>query len=146
LSARHRVPAALARHPRIQRIPARGWSVYRAAMRGRRLHLALYPLMDTPFNRARSPNKLIEHGVVGAAPLYSRCWPEARRAAASGAGLLLGNRATEWRAAIDDLVANSGRMRALASGAGALARKLNQPGPQRRLWAELMEVSLDAAA
>ncbi len=146
LSERHRVPAALARHPRIVRIPARGWSIYRAAMRGRRFHLALYPLMDSPFNRARSLNKLIEHGLVGAAPVYSRCWPEAWRAEAAGAGLVLDNRPDDWRAAIESLVARPEGMRALAMRAGNLARTLNQPGPQRQLWAELMEVRLDAAA
>lgn len=146
LSERHRVPAALAGHPRIRRIPARGWGVYRAAMRGRRFHLALYPLMDTPFNRARSLNKLIEHGVVGAAPLYSRCWPEAWRARAAEAGLVLENRAEVWRDAIESLVARPAGMRALAARAGSLARNLNQAGPQRRLWSQLMEVGLDAAA
>lgn len=146
LSERHRVPAALARHPRVVRIPAPSWSIYRAAMRGRRFHLALYPLLDTPFNRARSPNKLIEHGLVGAAPLYSRSWSEAWRAGAAGAGLVLENRAEEWRAAVEALLARPDRMRELAAGAGTLARALNRPGEQRRLWAELMEVRLDAAA
>ena len=146
LSERHRVPRALAGHPRILPIPARSWSVYRAALKGRRFHLALYPLMDTPFNRARSINKLIEHGVVGAAPIYSRAWPEAQRAEGAGAGLALDNRAQDWREAIESLLAHPAAMLRLAKGAGALARTLNQPAPQRRLWAELMEVELDAAA
>ena len=146
LSERHRVPPPLARHPRIRPIPARGWSTYRAAMRGRRFHLALYPLMDTPYNRARSLNKLIEHGLVGAAPLYSRAWPEAWRAGSAGAGLLLGNVAEDWLGAIEGLIARPETTREIAARAASLARALNQPEPQRRLWAELMEVSPDAAA
>ena len=77
LAERHRLPMAFARHPRVLRIPGLGWANYRAGLVGRRFHLALYPLMDTKFNRARSLNKLIEHGVVGAAPLYSQSWREA---------------------------------------------------------------------
>lgn len=146
LSERHRLPATMLAHPRVVPIPARGWSIYRAALRGRRFHLALYPLMDTPFNRARSINKLIEHGLVGAAPLYSRAWPEAWRAGAAGAGLLLANEPGEWRAAIEGLIARPGRMRELAERAGRLAGTLNRAEAQRRLWAELMEVELDVAA
>ncbi|HUF87848.1 MAG TPA: hypothetical protein VMM59_10750 [Thermohalobaculum sp.] len=146
LPERQRVPPALAGHPRILAIPGRGWTIYRAALRPRRFHLALYPLMDTPFNRARSVNKLIEHAVVGAAPLYSRSWPEAWRAGAAGAGLLLGSDPGEWRDAIEGLLARPGEMLGLAGRAGELGRALNRPGPQRRLWAHLMEGRLDAAA
>lgn len=146
LSERHRVPSALAGHPRIKPLPARGWTIYRAALRGRRFHLALYPLMDTPFNRARSVNKLIEHGVVGAAPLYSRGWAESWRAAASGGGIVLENEPAAWRAEIERLIAWPDRMRELAGRAGRLASSLNRPEPQRRLWAQLMEVELDVAA
>lgn len=146
LSDRHRVPAGMAGHPRILAIPARGWTIYRAALRGRRFHLALYPLMDTPYNRARSINKLIEHGMVGAAPLYSGTWPEAWRAGAAGAGLLLDNRAEEWRAAIEALIASPGAMCGLAARATALAHTLNQAGPQRRLWSRLLEGEFNAVA
>ncbi len=146
LAERHRVPAGLAGHPRVVRIPGLGWGAYRAGLARRRFHLALYPLMDTEFNRARSLNKLIEHGVVGAAALYSRSWGEAWRAGEGGAGLTLRNRRDDWRAAIEHLLARPETMRGLAAGAGALARALNRAEPQRRLWAELMGVRTHAAA
>jgi len=142
LAGRHRVPAALAGHPRVKRIPGLGWGAYREGLAGRRFHLALYPLIDTPFNRARSVNKLIEHAVVGAAGLYSQSWGEGRRAAEAGAGLTLRNRPEEWQAAIEHLLARPETLRGLAAGAGALARRLNRAAPQRRLWAELMGVPL----
>ena len=146
LAERHRVPAAFAGHPRVVRIPGLGWGAYRAGLAARRFHLALYPLMDTDFNRARSLNKLIEHGVVGAAALYSRNWGEAWRVDEAGAGLVLRNDRGDWRAAIEHLLARPDTMRGLAAGAGALARVLNRAEPQRRLWAELMGVDIHAAA
>jgi hypothetical protein len=145
LAERHRVPAALAGHPRVARIPGRGWGAYRVGLARRRFHLALYPLMDTDFNRARSLNKLIEHGVAGAAPLYSRSWGEAWRASERGAGLTLANDRGDWRAAIEYLLEQPEIMRDLAARAGVLARALNQAEPQRRLWAELMGVQFHAA-
>jgi hypothetical protein len=145
VSVRHRVPAGLARHSRIVRIPGNGWGKYREGLAERRFHLALYPLMDTEFNRARSLNKLIEHGVAGAAPLYSRSWVEAGRIAEHNAGLTLANDRNDWRAAIEHLLLRPEVMRDLAGAAGVLARKLNQAEPQRRLWAKLMEVQVHAA-
>jgi hypothetical protein len=145
LAERHRLPAALAGHARVVRIPGHGWGAYRAGLARRRFHLALYPLMDTEFNRARSLNKLIEHAVAGAAPLYSRSWGEAWRASECGAGLALGNDRGDWQAAIEHLLERPEAMRDLAAGAQALARTLNQAGPQRRLWAELMGVQAHAA-
>ena len=146
LAERHRVPAALAAHPRVVRIPGLGWGAYRAGLAGRRFHLALYPLMDTEFNRGRSLNKLIEHGVVGAGALYSRNWGEAWRAREGAAGLTLRNRRDDWRAAIEQLLARPEAMRELAAGAGVLARALNRAEPQRRLWSKLMGVRAHAAA
>ncbi|MCH8952458.1 MAG: hypothetical protein IID49_10090 [Proteobacteria bacterium] len=146
LAERHRLPTALNRHPRVVRIPGLGWGAYRAGLAGRRFHLALYPLLDTEFNRGRSLNKLIEHGVVGAAALYSRSWSEAWRAGEGGAGLCLRNRRADWRAAIEHLLERPEAMRDLAAGAGALARTLNRAEPQRRLWAELMGVQEHVAA
>jgi hypothetical protein len=146
LAERHGVPATLAAHPRLRRIPGLGWGAYREGLAERRFHLALYPLMDTPFNRARSLNKLIEHGVAGAAAVYSRNWAEAWRAEEGGAGLVVRNERHDWRAAIGHLLAHPEIMYGLAAGGAAVARNLNRAEPQRRLWAELMGMGADAAA
>jgi len=140
LPARHRLPARLEAHPRIRRIPGTGWTAYRHALAGRRFHIALYPLMDTPFNRGRSPNKLIEHAIVGAAPVYSTSWAEGTRAAEEGAGLCLPNDGHAWHAGIAGLIGDAARMQRIAAGAQALGRRLNDPRPQRKLWRELLEL------
>jgi hypothetical protein len=145
LPERHRVPAALEGHPRLLRIPGRGWTAYREGLAGRRFHMALDPRLDTPFNRGRSVNKLIEHAVAGAAPLYSRSWPAGRQAEAAGAGLALRNDPADWQAALLHLAMRPMAARGLAAGAEALARKLNRPEPQRRLWASLLGLAADAA-
>lgn len=140
LPVRHELPTAFDRHPRVHRIRARGWTAYRREIAGRRFHIALYPLMETPFNRARAPNKLIEHAVVGAAPLYSRSWAEARRVASGHDGLCLPNNAAIWLSAIEELIADPARMRTLAAGAQEAAGRLNRAQPQRALWSRLLGI------
>ena len=143
---RHRLPADLDDHPRVVRIPGIGWTAYRRQMAGRRFHLALYPLLDTPFNRGRSPNKLIEHAVIGAAPVYSESWREGRRAAVHNAGLSIPNDPDCWFEAVSDLVDAAGAMRRVATGAQALGRSLNSAPRQRALWRDLLEIRETAAA
>ena len=46
-----------------------------------------------------------------------------------------------WREAIRDLMLHPAHMRALAEGAQALARSLNDPGPQRALWRDLLGIA-----
>ncbi len=145
LPERHRLPASLAGHPRLLRIPGGGWGAWRDGLAARRFHIALYPLLDTPFNRGRSVNKLIEHAVVGAAPVYSRSWGPGRQAAAEGAGLAVDNRPAAWLAALRHLAERPSAARDGAAGCAALARRLNRPEPQRRLWADLLGLDANAA-
>lgn len=146
LGAEPRLPADLEGHPRVRRIPGRTWTDYRRELAGRRFHVALYPLMDTPFNRGRSPNKLIEHAVAGAAPVYSASWREARRASVHNAGLCLSNDPDAWYRAVSDLIAERAEMHRLAAAAQQLGRSLNCADKQRTLWRDLMEIREPQAA
>lgn len=141
LSERHVLPGPLAGHPQVRRIPGRGWGAYRRGLGGRRFHIALYPLLETAFNRARSVNKLIEHGVVGAAPVYSAWWPAAAPVANGVDGLLCGQAAAGWRDALLALIADPGGRRRLAEGAQRLARRLNSAAAQRLLWSRALGVT-----
>lgn len=117
-----------------------GWQEYRAQLATLRVHIALYPLPDTPFARARSINKLIEHAMVAAAPLYARGWPSGDAAAAVGAGLSLPADAVLWAQTIVGLATDRTRTTALADGAQRLARTLNRPELQRETWARLLRL------
>ncbi|MGD1923558.1 MAG: hypothetical protein ACFB03_05130 [Paracoccaceae bacterium] len=140
LPQRHALPLGFERHPRVHRIDGAGWTEYRAGLSDRRFHVALYPLLDTPFNQARSPNKLIEHAVVGAAPLYSATWREAERIEHGVSGLCLPNAPHAWIDAIAALIREPDRARQIAVGAQTVASLLHAPQPQRALWRELLGI------
>jgi hypothetical protein len=64
-------PNALREHRQVKVSAQMAWWRYKLALPRMRFHLALYPLADTPFSRARSANKLYEHALTGAASLMS---------------------------------------------------------------------------
>jgi hypothetical protein len=66
-----RTPEPLRKHPQVRVRRPMAWWRYKLSLPRMRYHLALYPLADTAFNRARSANKLYEHALVGAASLLS---------------------------------------------------------------------------
>ncbi len=146
LPAEHRLPPDLDGHPRVLRISGPSWSGYRRELVARRFHIALYPLLDTPFNRSRSPNKLIEHGIVGAAPVYSQSWDAAGRAVAAGAGLAAANDQRQWFEAVSALLADPARIGELSRGAQRLGSRMNDPAPQRDLWHSLLGLRAQVAA
>lgn len=133
----HRPPASLRGHPRLRR-EGGSWEAYRSALPTLWRHIVLYPTPDTPFARARSVNKLIEHAIIGAAAIYSERWQWAQTAAAAGAGLVAPHKPAAWRDAAMALAADPALARQLAQRALALAARLNDPAAQRALWWRLL--------
>jgi hypothetical protein len=140
LAANHTPGPALAAHPRVVRFAETAWSDYRRTLGARRLHLALYPLRDTPVNRARSDSKLTEHAIAGAGGVYSAAWPPAAQASAAQAGLVLPEDQAAWSDALHALTADRPRMAALAQGARRLAGGLNDAVEQRSVWCHLFDL------
>ena len=58
--------------------------------------------------------RLIEHAVVGAAPVYSASWREARRASVHNAALCLPNDQNVWYGAVSQLIADRDEMQRIA--------------------------------
>lgn len=136
----HETLAPFANHRQVRALGPQPWAKYRQTLQRLRPHVALYPLRDTPFNAARSLNKLIEHAVAGAAGLYADTWPGAALAEDAGAGMALPADPAAWRAALMGLSMGRPMTAEMARKGGALAASLNDAGAQRRLWAELLEI------
>ncbi len=88
-------PPALSGHKQLRISRPMRWWRYKRALPRMRYHLALYPLADTAFNRARSANKLFEHALTGAASLMSPN-PALRDAAGDIPGLFVEGGVEEW--------------------------------------------------
>lgn len=130
----------LDRHPRVHRLRPRSWPSYRRWIRNQRFHLGLYPLPDTPFDRARSHNKLLEHGVVGVAGMYSSTWPAAQMLL--GSSLSAGESAEQWIEVLSSSLARPEGLRQRMLQARPALTGLNDPNIQRRFWSELLDITL----
>jgi hypothetical protein len=133
LAGEYAPPPPLAGHPRVRSLRTTRWEDYRAALPALRFHLALYPLRDTPFNAARSVNKLIEHAIAGAPTATSAGWAYAGHAA-----FALPNRAEDWLGLLRAMAGDRDALKARAAAALAAAGRLNDPAPQRDLWSRLL--------
>jgi hypothetical protein len=121
-------------------IEAAAWPDYRRMLPELRAHVALYPLDPSSHHaRARSVNKLIEHALIGAAPLYAAGWPPGEAAARAGAGVVLPpGDVGAWAESLVALARDRRRAQRLSEGAQAFARRLNDPQRQRATWRRLL--------
>ncbi|WP_321341980.1 hypothetical protein [Breoghania sp.] len=134
--ARKKLGTSLDGHPRLRLRRPLPWSLHRARHARMRFHLALYPMLDTPFNQGRSLNKVIEHAMLGAVGLYSADWVFADRIRHGETGLLIENDEAAWVTAILNALDDPAHLRAMQAGARAEAAILNDPAPQRAFWAK----------
>ena len=127
---------ALAAHPRVRRVPPMRWPRYRRWLGRRRFHLALYPLAATPFDRARSTNKLLEHAIVGAVGVYPETWAPAD---ALGAGALRAPAdPAAWGAVLADAAVRRADLAPVATVAARTLTGRGAPAMQRRLWNDIL--------
>jgi hypothetical protein len=127
---------SLADLPGTRRIAPRSWPAWQRWLAGQRFHLALYPLLDEAFDRARSSAKLWEHAQVGAAGLYPTGW--------AGADLLeegalrAGNHPDDWGTAIERALAAPLATAQAARLASSRLKQCKFCAMQQDLWIDLL--------
>ena len=129
---------ALDRHPRVKRMAPRSWKSYSRWIKTQRFHIGLYPLPNTPFHRARSHNKLLEYGAVGAVGAYSSHWQPAH--ALRGGAILCGPEQRLWTDTLSDVLACPTDLAEMVTIARKALDQLNDPADQRRFWSSVLEV------
>jgi hypothetical protein len=133
-------PRPLRRHPQVDNRPALDWPAFKTVMASERFHLALAPFAPTPANEARSANKINDHASFGAVGLYGRIAPYVDRITHGKDGMLLEHAPSAWHEALTELAASPHRMRAMAEGGLALARRHGDPLRLRRFWLQRLGI------
>lgn len=129
-------PGLPERHPRIERLPPMRWPAYRRWLARQRFHLALYPLEPVRFDAARSPNKMVEHAVVGAVGMYPQDWPTAQLA--GGGCLTAPADPADWGHVLKQTVAERASLAALARQARRSMTVHHDRAAQRALWSDVL--------
>jgi glycosyltransferase involved in cell wall biosynthesis len=111
-------------------------------------HIGLAPLLDTPFNRCKSPIKALDYAALGLATLASDT-PAYRGSIADGpAGQLVPNDPVAWHAALDWLIRDQALRRSFACQARlAFAERgtlLSEAEGRRAAWTSLLPAARTA--
>jgi hypothetical protein len=141
------VIAELAAQPRARCEPPRRWLAYRRWLPRQRFHLALYPLLPTAFDRARSANKLLEHAIVGAVGLYPDNWQPALELAQAQPGgtpgaLLAPADAADWADALEAAIVARTELAAIAATATRILSARRICAMQQSLWSDVLGLTI----
>lgn len=121
---------------------ARSWEKFRTNMQNERYHICLAPYQDTPFNNARSINKILDHAAFGAAGVYSARPPLSECIKHDRDGLLIDDRPKNWYGAIEGLVTDMKVAKRLAESGCSLAARLGKPSNVRDFWLKILSIPL----
>ena len=138
--APRRVDDRLEHHPRARRLEPMTWREYQRWMARQRFHLALYPLAQTAFDRARSASKITEHAILGAVGLYPQSYAPAH--ALEESALLAPDDPAQWADSIDTAIAARASLRPLAENAAQTLTCINLCAVQQSLWTNLLSLDV----
>ena len=127
---------------RVVRIAPKRWPRYRHWLARQRFHLALYPLTDSRFDRARSANKLREHALCGAVGVYPADWLYARAMTATSEGALFAPADPgAWEDGLEQAIARRSQLAHIAACANRTLSCHDDRARQRQLWAALFNIA-----
>ncbi len=129
---------SLDKHSRVFRKKLMRWKKYKKQIGKEHFHLGLYPILDTPFNRGRSHNKVLEYCLTGCAAIYSSSWNHSSLIRHGKNGWLCENDQQSWVDTILSLVRNPEQLQAGFQGASELFYQLNDLQAQRAFWKHLL--------
>ncbi|WP_417457992.1 hypothetical protein [Kordiimonas sp.] len=124
-------------HPHVHRRKAKTWAGYKRAMPSFRFHLGLYPLIDTPFNAARSVNKILEYTLAGCPAMYSASWGKAHGLIDGDNAFLAGDSAAEWQTRLIKILSAPEQMAKVYGGAKRYFEEKNDVAAQQAFWQEI---------
>ncbi len=116
------------------------WPKFKNFMSGNYAHIALAPLQDTPFNRAKTYIKLLDASTLGAVGIYTNSPPYNEVITDGLNGLLVNNSPECWYNAISGLIEQPERMLSLAKAWQALAEQIGDPKRLERFWRERLSL------
>jgi Glycosyl transferases group 1 len=126
----------------VSHLSAMDWNSYRRFVGANKFHVALAPALDTQFNRARSPSRILDNAGYGAVGIYSDRQPFSDWIVHNDNGLLVADEPNSWVAAIEDLLNNRSKSKAIAENGKQCALQLGDRNRMRQFWLDKLAISL----
>ena len=123
MMGRH-VPESFCGIARLETPEALPWKAFQQYQATRRIQIGLAPLLETPFNRGKSWIKFLDITAMGGVGIYSCRAPYDGIVEHGVDGLLVGDDPSEWRAALEQLLADPAAAQAMAERALQKARDI----------------------
>lgn len=134
-------PSGIRRLPRVRTRAPLPWRAYRRVLATERYHIALAPIGETLFDRARSVSKIFHHAAIGAAGFYSEQEPYRGVVSDGVDGVIVADGAAAWFDALSAALDDVAGLAAIARGGIALARRIGAPDRLRQFWLRRLDIA-----
>lgn len=138
LFGRRALPPPLRGHPRVELMKPLSWSEYVAFVAANPAHIALAPMLDTPFNRGKSVLKFLDAASLGAAGIFSATMPFDTLVQDGVDGLLVPNDPARWEDTLDTLLGDPPRIASLARSGQERAERIGGLEAAIAVWGRLL--------
>lgn len=139
------VPAPLKGLPRCEAIPPMPWPAYKEFRAKARAHIALAPILDTPYNRGKSIVKIFDISALGAVGVYTNSAPYNTVIEHGVNGMLVENDPQMWFKALKWLIERPEEIRRLAKEGQKLALDIGDLAHLEKYWMHQMELKVQHA-
>lgn len=139
------VPTILKDLKRLEVIKPMSWIEYKKFRTLARAHIALAPMLNTPYNGGKSIIKIFDIAALGAAGIYSNRPPYNAVVEHGVNGLLLDNDPLLWRKAIKWLIERPEELQQMAQAGQALATKRGHVKRLQNYWVQGLGLGMNDA-
>jgi len=136
MMGRH-VPESLSGIGGLETPEALPWKAFQQYQTTRRIQIGLAPLLETPFNRGKSWIKFLDIAAMGGVGIYSRRAPYTGIVEHGIDGLLVGDDPSEWRVALEQLLADPAATQVMAERARQKASGLAGKERCALFWSDM---------
>lgn len=137
------VPTILKDLKRVEIIKPMSWIDYKKFRAMARAHIALAPMLNTPYNAGKSIIKIFDIAALGAAGIYSNCPPYNTMVEHGVNGLLLDNDPLLWHKAIKWLIQNPEELLQMAQAGQVLATQRGHIKGLQSYWIQSLRLAMN---
>lgn len=134
------VPSALKGLSRVEIVPAMPWEDYKRFIDKTRAHIAIAPILETPYNLGKSVIKIMDIAALGAVGVYTRSEPYTKYIDNGVNGFLVENDPLMWQKTLAWLVERPDEIRRMAQNAQDLAGRIGAMSILEDYWCDTLSL------